>query len=243
LIPTLEEFEDRYANVGVERDDTPPSVYAQVNAGIYSASGGDSFSKYGYSGGKYVGSGTGSGKGSGSGGTTTIPADHGYSYWYNGREYAKNGYSSQAEANAAMQRSAEATARSVSGGSNSAQKAAESTIKKNATTYFYGGIVDYTGPAWVDGSKSKPEAFLNPYDTEMIQRMTDALNYIRLTPSINPSVGTFDRPEQNFGDINITINQATLENDADIGEVARRVGRAFTKQLSKEGLNLSRYSF
>lgn len=32
-----------------------------------------------------------------------------------------------------------------------------------------GGLVDFTGPAWVDGSKSKPEAFLSAEDTAMLK--------------------------------------------------------------------------
>ena len=34
---------------------------------------------------------------------------------------------------------------------------------QSGTKYATGGLVDYTGPAWVDGTSSKPEAFLNPY--------------------------------------------------------------------------------
>jgi hypothetical protein len=32
-----------------------------------------------------------------------------------------------------------------------------------------GGLVDFTGPAWVDGSKMRPEAFLSAEDTAMIR--------------------------------------------------------------------------
>ena len=35
--------------------------------------------------------------------------------------------------------------------------------------YETGGLVDYTGPAWVDGTKSKPEAFLSASDTAMLK--------------------------------------------------------------------------
>ena len=33
---------------------------------------------------------------------------------------------------------------------------------KSGKKYATGGLVDYTGPAWVDGTAGKPEAFLNP---------------------------------------------------------------------------------
>ena len=42
--------------------------------------------------------------------------------------------------------------------------------------YAQGGMVDYTGPAWVDGSKSKPEAFLDPEDTQNIAELTAILS-------------------------------------------------------------------
>ena len=34
------------------------------------------------------------------------------------------------------------------------------------TTYATGGLADFTGPAWLDGTSSKPELVLNPEDTE-----------------------------------------------------------------------------
>ena len=44
--------------------------------------------------------------------------------------------------------------------------------KKNFTTiakaYAAGGLADFTGPAWLDGSKSRPEMVLNAKDTENI---------------------------------------------------------------------------
>lgn len=106
-----------------------------------------------------------------------------------------------------------------------------------------GGIVDYTGPAWVDGTRSRPEAFLDPYDTENIRALTDALNYIRVEPFYVPNTDTLSGNTQSIGDINITINGAEMKDDADYEDVARRVGQAFTRELQKEGLNLARYSF
>lgn len=37
-----------------------------------------------------------------------------------------------------------------------------------------GGLVDFTGPAWVDGTKTRPEAFLDADDTRMMRAMLDA---------------------------------------------------------------------
>jgi len=41
--------------------------------------------------------------------------------------------------------------------------------------YKEGGIVDHTGLAWVDGTKSKPEAFLDAEDTQNITSLRDML--------------------------------------------------------------------
>lgn len=44
------------------------------------------------------------------------------------------------------------------------------TNDKNKLSKFEkGGLVDFTGPAWVDGTKSKPEAFLSAEDTKMLK--------------------------------------------------------------------------
>lgn len=48
--------------------------------------------------------------------------------------------------------------------------------RQNISMYAKGGLVDYTGPAWVDGSKTKPEAFLSSKDTANISALTSILS-------------------------------------------------------------------
>lgn len=50
--------------------------------------------------------------------------------------------------------------------------------------YAQGGMVDYTGPAWVDGTKSQPEAFLDPEDTRNIAELTAVLSEKKSSSSI-----------------------------------------------------------
>lgn len=56
---------------------------------------------------------------------------------------------------------------------------AEDMANDNATNkakkYASGGLVNYTGPAWVDGTPGKPEAFLNANQTAMIAAFTSNL--------------------------------------------------------------------
>jgi hypothetical protein len=115
----------------------------------------------------------------------------------------------------------------------------EDTLYHNAN----GGLVDYTGLAWVDGTKARPESFLDATDTQTLRSMLDTFTYIKNQPymtSIDPSMVSHN---SSVGDINITINQAELQSDADYDKVARKVGQAFTKELSRQGLNLSGYAF
>ena len=50
-------------------------------------------------------------------------------------------------------------------------KASDGNFRK----YKNGGLVDYTGLAWVDGTKSNPEYMLNATDTENLMKLTDDL--------------------------------------------------------------------
>ena len=109
--------------------------------------------------------------------------------------------------------------------------------------YATGGLVDYTGPAWVDGTKTHPEAFLSAVDTKNIRTMLDAFNYVLSTPYMSNYDSSAYCNETNIGDINITINQAELASDADVNKLAKQVGQAFSKELQRNGLNLAGYAF
>lgn len=49
--------------------------------------------------------------------------------------------------------------------------------------YAKGGLVNYTGPAWVDGTPAEPEAFLSSKDTSNIAALTNVLDNIVSIPS------------------------------------------------------------
>lgn len=107
-----------------------------------------------------------------------------------------------------------------------------------------GGYVNYTGPAWVDGTPSKPEAFLDSYDTSLLRSMLDAFKYassnIRMTNIGNEMFGGSNNAS--IGEVNIEITEASFKEDADYEEVARRVGDVFTKELAKSGFNTANYN-
>lgn len=87
-------------------------------------------------------------------------------------------------------------------------------------TFLTGGLVDYTGPAWVDGTPSKPEAFLSASDTEMIREFID-LQKLTFT---RPSTDSFTRTN-NYGDpvFNIDINVDSISSDYDVDRLVERV--------------------
>lgn len=85
--------------------------------------------------------------------------------------------------------------------------------------YATGGLVNYTGPAWVDGTPTKPEAFLNAQDT---QRIGEAAKILAQIPSLN---GASENISTNIGDttIEIHINVESIESDYDVDQMIERV--------------------
>ena len=107
-----------------------------------------------------------------------------------------------------------------------------------------GGLVDFTGPAWVDGTPSRPEAFLSAEDTALIRKWLDSAQLVNLRPNISNIDGTmFNGSGVSIGNVNIEITEASFANDADIDAVAQRVGDAFVKELSKQGFRTPNYAF
>lgn len=72
--------------------------------------------------------------------------------------------------------------------------------------YKTGGMVDYTGPAWVDGTQTHPEAFLSAYQTEQIGALAGALD----SNTVNNVSGDSNI---SFGSIN--FNVASMSSAAD----------------------------
>lgn len=107
-----------------------------------------------------------------------------------------------------------------------------------------GGLVDYTGLTWVDGTKTRPESFLDATDTKLLRSMLDAFTYVKTTPYMTHlDNSNFGNGSVNVGDVNVNLYEAKLEDDADYDTIAQKVGKAFTKQLQKDGFNLAQYAW
>ena len=230
IVPSLEDFMDKYSGVGVKKDDTPPSSYAQVNTATLNAKTETTRTT------------TSTKKTTTSKSTTSTSSGDSDKYY---DVYDEHGIKTNWQIKAGSADEAKEKLKNDSTLSTYYSTGGTGKDKKDSTTtkvFATGGLVDYTGPAWVDGTPTKPEAFLSVYDTEQIGKLAEALRYVYVSPGFAPSEKYFGN-STTVGDIVININQAELKDDADYEEVARRVGAAFTKQLSKEGLTLTGYSF
>ena len=95
--------------------------------------------------------------------------------------------------------------------------------KATALAFKSGGLADYTGPAWLDGTPSKPELVLNAKDTQNFLALRDVLDKaISSTNSVTNSYGGNATYE-------ININVDKLTNDYDVDRVAERVKKIIVK--------------
>lgn len=93
--------------------------------------------------------------------------------------------------------------------------------------YKKGGIVDYTGPAWVDGTKTQPEAFLNPYQTQQIGALAEALDSKSInSANMNSNV--------TFGSIN--FNVASMSSAADGKKALEMFVQGANDLMAKKGI-------
>jgi TP901 family phage tail tape measure protein len=90
--------------------------------------------------------------------------------------------------------------------------------KKYLTAYAHGGLADFTGPAWLDGTPSKPEAVLNAQDTRNFFELRDILREtLDGAASINKGGDTYQ--------FDIDVNDPHVESDYDVDAMVARVER------------------
>jgi TP901 family phage tail tape measure protein len=81
--------------------------------------------------------------------------------------------------------------------------------------YKSGGSADFTGPAWLDGTKSKPEIVLDQNDSKTFIQLRDTLRDLDSISNLS---------EKNSTLINIDINVESISNELDLDYMAERVG-------------------
>lgn len=96
--------------------------------------------------------------------------------------------------------------------------------------YLHGGLVDMTGPAWLDGTKSRPEIVLNAKDTQNFLELTEALR------ASNPNLGAQNSKNgDTFFNIDIHVDQ--LASDYDVDQVANQVKRIIQTDAQWRNVN------
>lgn len=96
-----------------------------------------------------------------------------------------------------------------------------------------GGLVDFTGPAMVHGSTSKPEAFLSAEDTKNFAMLKDALNR-----SIKMSNISQMNPNSKAGDCTIYITVDQISNDYDVDRAIEQVQKKILSSSAYRNINL-----
>ena len=105
--------------------------------------------------------------------------------------------------------------------------------KQDLTAYKTGGIADFTGPAWLDGTKSNPELILNARDTENFIALKDILSSIMDRKGLQNNT-------QSVGDMyfNIDINVDELSNDYDVEDLSKKIKQELTDSAMYRNVNL-----
>lgn len=106
---------------------------------------------------------------------------------------------------------------------------------KDLTAFKTGGVADFTGPAWLDGTKTKPELILNAKDTENFIMLKDILRAFM--------AGHGGVAEEQKGDFyfDIDINVDEISDDYDVDDLAARVKKELTDAAMYRNVNLVNY--
>lgn len=106
-------------------------------------------------------------------------------------------------------------------------------VPKKLFAYETGGLADFTGPAWLDGTKSKPEMVLNAQDTQNFIQLKDILSSVlKNVGSTNADGKTGDT----YYEIHIDVEK--MSSDYDVDDVAERVKTIITQDATYRNNNM-----
>lgn len=106
--------------------------------------------------------------------------------------------------------------------------------KMTMMKYATGGLNTTTGPAWLDGTRSKPELVLNAKDTQNFLTLKDILSEV-----MKSSTSTDSNSQKGDTYIDISI-QAELSNDYDVEQLTKKIKDEIYKDGSYRGVNIIR---
>lgn len=124
----------------------------------------------------------------------------------------------------------------ISGTDGKGRKIEKRWVPKKYFQYAQGGLVDYTGPAWVDGSKSKPEAFLSAKDTALLKSkifsdsnfsLRSCIESIQALADNFRSISNDNSENINIENISIQVGNGTISSDYS----ARKAGQEIMDEI------------
>lgn len=193
------------------------------------------------SGGSSGGGGGGGGGSSGGGSTSTSKPKTQYTGTAEYQYRIKDGsWKKMTQINASYVSKEDAISIAKEKGKSAAQKLATyegpGTKVRLIKAYREGGLASSTGLAWLDGTESRPERILSPYQTQLFEDMIKTLHEIKTinvggimsskAPDMNSSIGGLTIEQ-------IQVNVEKLETDADYEEMANRVGEKLKEKITK----------
>ena len=138
-------------------------------------------------------------------------------------------------------------------------------IRSERIAYKQGGLIDFTGPAWVDGSKSKPESILSAEQTKTLQdfahkltsntsginafnsinfeelyKMRDAIDEMRIAVDKlydNPNSSDTNNMGITIENVVLNMNVSKIANDYDAARAGQKVLDEFVRVARKNGVN------
>ena len=96
-------------------------------------------------------------------------------------------------------------------------------------TYKKGGLADFTGPAWLDGTKSHPELVLNAQDTKNFIQLKNVLSDL-MSDNISDGNGG-----DNYYEIHIEVDE--IANDYDVEKLASKVKKIIANDSMYRNVN------
>ena len=103
---------------------------------------------------------------------------------------------------------------------------------KKLRGYKTGGLADFTGPAWLDGTKSKPEIVLNQKDSANFIQLRDILSEV-----MDSSKGSTTDQKSGNNYYEIEINVESLENDYDVEKLANKIRSMLYDDATRRNVN------
>ena len=103
-------------------------------------------------------------------------------------------------------------------------------MRKKFLGFKTGGLADFTGPAWLDGTKTRPEMVLNQTDTQNFIQLKDILSSL-----LNRGTSNTQTSGDNYYNFDITVEE--IGSDYDVDQMIDRVRERIYDDASYRNVN------